>query len=116
MTLTAFILVFISVFMHAAWNFLGKKESPSAAFFLLASGAGTVFCLPFILFSEVSLLAIPLEFWLILILSVSFNLVYFVALAGGYRHGDISLVYPLGRALPVLLTAAVTTVFGIGKD
>ncbi|MBR7121090.1 MAG: hypothetical protein IKC94_02480 [Lentisphaeria bacterium] len=116
MTFTAFILVFISVFMHAGWNFLGKKESPSAAFFLLAAFAGTLFCLPFALCSGVDFFAIPLKFWRLLIISILFNLVYFVALARGYRCGDISLVYPLGRALPVLLTAIVTSLCGIGKD
>lgn len=114
MTLVAFLLVFVSVFMHAAWNFLGKKESPSSAFFFLAAVAGGIFCLPFALFSGIDLTAIPLKFWIILILSCSFNLVYFVALAGGYRNGDISLVYPLGRSLPVLLTAIVTQVLQIG--
>lgn len=116
MTLTAFIFVFISVFMHAAWNFLGKKESPSSAFFLLSAVAGSIFCLPFALCSGVDFLAIPLDFWLILVVSISFNLVYFVALGRGYRCGDISLVYPLGRALPVLLTAVVTMLCGIGKS
>ena len=37
MTLTAFLLVFLSVFLHAIWNFLSKKTNPSGAFYLLSS-------------------------------------------------------------------------------
>ncbi len=114
MSLTAFLLVFISVFMHAGWNFIGKKESPSSAFFLIAAFAGGIFCLPFTLFSGVDIFAIPMKFWLVLLCSCAFNGVYFFALASGYRNGDISLVYPLGRSLPVLLTAAVTMLLKIG--
>ena len=114
MNLTAFLLILVSVFMHAAWTFLGKKESPSSAFFFVAAVAGGIFCLPFAIFSGVDFAAIPAKFWYILICSVSFNLVYFFALAAGYRSGDISLVYPLGRSLPVLLTAGVTILLQIG--
>ena len=115
MTLAAFFLVFVSVFMHAAWNFLGKKESPSSAFFLLAAVAGMIFCLPFAICSGVDFFSIPLKFWFILLCSCVFNWLYFFSLASGYRAGDISLVYPLGRSLPVLSTAAVTMLLGIGK-
>lgn len=116
MTLPAFLLVFVSVFMHAAWNFLGKKESPSSAFFMLAAVAGVFFCLPFALFCGIDLREIPSEFWLFLLVSMMFNVLYYFSLANGYRRGDISLVYPLGRSLPVLLTAVVTGIFGIGEN
>lgn len=114
MNLTAFLLILVSVFMHAAWNFLGKKESPSSAFFFIAAVAGAIFCLPFVFFSGVEFSSIPAKFWYILIFSAGFNLVYFFSLAAGYRSGDISLVYPLGRSLPVILTAAVTMLLKIG--
>ena len=114
MNLTAFLLLLVSVFMHAAWNFLGKKESPSSAFFFLTAVSGTLFCLPFMFFSGVDFFAIPAKFWLILLCSLAFNLTYFISLAGGYRNGDISLVYPLGRSLPVILTAIITQVLHIG--
>ncbi|MBE6359100.1 MAG: hypothetical protein E7057_07635 [Lentisphaerae bacterium] len=116
MNVTAFFLIFISVFMHAAWNFLGKKESPSSAFFLIAAVAGMLFCLPFIIFCGVAWQLIPPEFWKILIVSMAFNVLYYFSLANGYRNGDISLVYPLGRSLPVLLTAVITGIFNIGKE
>jgi drug/metabolite transporter (DMT)-like permease len=40
--------------------------------------------------------------------------VYFFGLAGAYRRGDMSLAYPLARALPVLLVAAISLALGRG--
>ena len=35
-------------------------------------------------------------------------MIYFIGLAGAYKRGDISLAYPLARALPVLLVAIIS--------
>ena len=35
MTLTAFLLFFVSVFLNGGWNFISKKNTPSAAFYML---------------------------------------------------------------------------------
>lgn len=116
MTLTAFVLVFISVFMHATWNFLSKKDSPTLAFFWLSSLAGGVFWISGAVFSGVEFWNLPGSFWGFFLLSNLFEVLYSLALAYGYRNGDISLVYPLGRSLPVLLTAVITSIFGLGKQ
>ena len=57
----------------------------------------------------------PPEFWLLLAFSVGFEILYVGGLAYSYRIGDISMVYPLVRALPLLLTAAVTSIFALGE-
>ncbi len=115
MSISAFLLIFLSVFMHAAWNFLGKKDSPTMAFFWLAGVAGALFWLPGAFLAQVDFPALPGKFWLFFLISSCFEVLYMTALAFGYRNGDISLVYPLGRSLPVLLIAAVTALLGIGK-
>lgn len=43
-------------------------------------------------------------------------MVYFFGLAGAYKRGDISLAYPLARALPVLLVAAISLALGNGAN
>lgn len=116
MSLIAFILVFISVFMHASWNFLSKKDSPTLAFFWLSSVAGGVFWTFFAIFSGVDFWNLPWQFWVFWLLSNGFEVLYALSLAHGYKHGDISLVYPLGRSLPVLFIAVITSVFGLGKQ
>ena len=115
MRIEAFSLVFISVFMHAAWNFMSKKDSPSSAFYLLAAAAGGVVWIGALFFCQVDITALPWKFWMFFLISNCFEVLYFLALSNGYRKGDISLVYPLGRALPVILIAVVTSLFGIGK-
>lgn len=115
MTLTAFLLIFVSVFLHAGWNFISKKNTPSAAFYMLSSATAALIWLGFFLHSGISCSALPGRFWWILAFSWFGEMLYCIGLAYGYRRGDISLVYPLGRSLPVLLTAAVTISFGLGK-
>ena len=46
MEITAVILIIISAFFHAGWNIAGKRQHPSAAFFLLASLSGMLVLSP----------------------------------------------------------------------
>lgn len=115
MTLTAFLLIFVSVFLHAGWNFISKKNTPSAAFYMLSSATAALIWLGFFLHSGISCSALPGRFWWILAFSWFGEMLYCIGLAYGYRRGDISLVYPLGRSLPVLLTAVATIALGLGK-
>lgn len=115
MTLTAFLLIFVSVFLHAGWNFISKKNTPSAAFYMLSSATAALIWLGFFLHSGISCSALPGRFWWILAFSWFGEMLYCIGLAYGYRRGDISLVYPLGRSLPVLLTAVATISLGLGK-
>lgn len=116
MTLFAFVLVFVSAFLHVGWNFISKNHRPSLAFYLLMSGAASMICLPFFLTTKLyhMLFDLPIRFLLFVLLSVVCEVLYIGALARGYRKGDISLVYPLMRALPVLFTGLFTIFFSIG--
>ena len=114
MTFTAFILVFISAFLHAGWNFLSKKQVPSLAFYSLTSTTATLLSLPGFLLLGLHFSTLPAVFWPLWIGSLFFEVIYVYGLAHAYRRDDISLVYPLARALPVLLTAVVTLAIGIG--
>jgi drug/metabolite transporter (DMT)-like permease len=49
--------------------------------------------------------------WPYIVASLLLHLVYYVALTEAYRHGDLSLVYPLARGSAPLLTAAVATIW-----
>lgn len=115
MSLIAFLLVSISVFFHAGWNFLSKRKVPSLAFYTIASMSAMVMWLPGFIWSGFDWSLLPGRFWLLWGGSVGCEVLYFTGLAHAYRRGDISLVYPLARALPVLLTAATTMMFGLGR-
>ena len=114
MTLTAFFLVLVSAVLHAGWNFLSKWNNPSAAFYLLSSSTAAVLCLCCAGGFEIGFTHLPLQFSVLLAVSVLFEVLYIIGLAHAYRSCDISVAYPMGRALPVLLVAAVTRLLGLG--
>ena len=116
MTATAAVLIFTSAFMHAFWNFVSKRRSPTLAFFWLAATAAAVALSPLLVVNWQMLSLIPAAVWRLIALTGLAQLVYFFGLAGAYRQGDISLAYPLARALPVLLVAAISLLLGTGGE
>ena len=115
MSITAAILIFISVFMHVAWNMLSKSTRPSTAFYMIMNFVGGIIWLPFFIMSASSFEGLPAVFYWLLAGSWFFEVIYMFGLAHGYKHGDISLIYPLVRALPVVMLAVITLATGIGK-
>ena len=113
MTITAFVLVFVSVFLHVTWNMMSKSGRPSMAFYALMSLTASALWFPFMLKSGISPLTLPPHVVWLLLGSVCFEVMYMLGLARAYKRGDISFVYPVVRALPVLMIAAITTIFGI---
>jgi drug/metabolite transporter (DMT)-like permease len=112
MSLTATILLIISAFTHAGWNFLSKKEHPTQAFYLVANTIGVICVLPFLFYYARFIPLIPSSVWVIVVLSGFFLAAYLGTLAGAYRAGDISLAYPLARSLPVIFVLLFSLVLG----
>ena len=111
----AIILVLLSVSMHATWNFLSKKSRSSAAFFCISSFAAALcwcWTIPYFGFAENALHGKALILWAT---SLFFETLYFIGLFKAYSAIDMSLVYPVARALPVLLIAVVTAIIYPGK-
>lgn len=100
-------LVLVSVCMHAGWNVLGKRNAPSLATFALAYGAGGALMLPLVLLGP-SLTALPSAFWGWLVLSGLCQMLYMGGLAWAYARGDVSVLYPIARALPVVMVPLVS--------
>lgn len=86
-----------------------------AAFFAVATFAGFVLLVPFAIAWRSTLAAAPASVWLRLIPAGLFQMLYFVGLAGAYRTGDMSVAYPIARALPVMLVPAASLVIGQGE-
>ncbi len=107
MSPAALALVLFSVCMHAGWNVLGKRNAPSLAFFALAYGAGGVLLLPLVWLWP-SLAALPNTFWGWLALSGLCQMLYMGGLAWAYARGEVSVLYPIARALPVVLVPLVS--------
>jgi len=105
MSLFVIAIIIVSAFMHAAWNLLAKSGRCERIFFgralLLTAAVGFV---PGVI-SEALTRSITPTAWYCLIGSGFFCAVYFFFLGRGYEDADFTIVYPLARAIPVLLIA-----------
>lgn len=115
MTTIATVLLILSAFTHAGWNFISKKEHPTQAFYLVANTIGVICILPILFYYARFLHFIPASVWLIVVISGFFLASYMGALAGAYRAGDISIAYPLTRSLPVILVFLLTLILETGQ-
>ncbi|WP_108649390.1 EamA family transporter [Dongshaea marina] len=113
MPLLAIILIIISAAMHVGWNLISKRQQPSAAFFMIANAMGVAMLLPALLLpGRLPLSDVPAQIWWLLGLTSFCMAVYSAALAGAYRCGQMSVAYPVARAMPVILVALVASSIG----
>ena len=100
------LLILFAAALHAGWNVLIKSESDNSAnTALIVAGSAVigVVLLPFV----------PLPHkpcWPYLGVSVIIHIVYFSLLLLAYKKGDMSLVYPIMRGLPPVLTATAALI------
>ena len=116
MSWIAALLIITSAFMHASWNFVSKRHNPSLAYFFIAAASAALVTLPVLVLHGHALSQIPPGVWALIVATGAAQAVYFSGLAGAYRHGDMSLAYPLARALPVLAVAAISLLAGRGGE
>ena len=112
MTPIAIVLILLSAFMHAFWNLLARRQRSEMVFIgrmlTVVVIAGAV---PAVV-GELAARGIPGRAWLCLAVSGTFCGVYFYFLAKAYESSDFTTVYPVARALPVLLVALGDVVRG----
>jgi drug/metabolite transporter (DMT)-like permease len=114
-SLTALVLITISAFLHAFWNFYSKRSSASASFFAISAFAALVCFSPFLVIHFATFIKAPSVFWIFVVATGFFEAIYLTGLAQAYRLGDMSLAYPLVRALPILLVALISILLGRGE-
>lgn len=98
-------LIIAAAFAHAAWNLAAKRAGASGIGFVwLSSAVSALLLLPIGLVTLIVTHA-NLGLWA-LAASVSgvFHTLYFVLLQRGYRHGELSVVYPLARGTGPLVS------------
>lgn len=97
---------------HAAWNLLTKlTHGPALAVSWLVSLVSTVVVAP--LAVVVIARGTRLDGVVLAVTAISggIHLAYFLVLRAGYRHGDLSLVYPIARGAAPLCAVAGAVVF-----
>ena len=115
MGIDAIILVLISVSMHATWNFLSKKSTSSAAFFCISSFTAALCWSWALIMYGMPADSLQVKGLCLWGCSLLFETIYFVGLFNAYSRVDMSLAYPVARALPVLLVAGVTAILFPGR-
>ncbi|MEZ8582513.1 multidrug transporter [Vibrio splendidus] len=115
MEFSAIVIVIISALLHAGWNVLGKSNQGSGSSFFLASGfAAAAILTPYLLWyvHSVGLSNISLPFWQLVFLSGICQIIYLIRLGAAYKQADIGVIYPMARALPVLMVGLGTVLIG----
>ena len=108
MSATALALILVAAAAHATWNLFSKQASTAGAssFVWLMSAVATAVYAPVV---AVSLLLGPPRLtalaWVFMVGTGLLQAGYFLFLQAGYRLGDLSLVYPVGRGSGALLAA-----------
>ena len=117
MTLLAIVLLLIASVVHAGWNIIGKRQHPSAAFFLLALvGSIAVLEIPTMAWQGGMLNRIPSAVWIALGISSIFQATYYASLAGAYRTGRMSIAYPVARSSPLIIVALASVALHQGRE
>jgi drug/metabolite transporter (DMT)-like permease len=105
---TAIALILAAAIAHASWNLFGKQAAATgAAYFIwLVAACVTVGYLPVVavtvLVTHPHLTGLN---WLFLVGTGILHSGYFLFLQLGYRLGDLSLAYPIGRGTGAMLAA-----------
>lgn len=117
MSPTAIALILVAAIAHATWNLFSKQAATTGAvlFVWLLAACAAVIYLPVVVLTV--LLGHPhltgLS-WVFLVGSGVLQSGYFLVLQNGYKLGDLSLVYPVGRGSGALL-AAVAGIVLLGE-
>ena len=107
MSLTVFAILLLAAMLHAGWNALVRRDPDRAAATLgVAVGGAAVAAvlLPFL--PRLTIAAMPY-----VVASGVIHLAYFTLIARAYRHGELSVAYPIMRGLAPLITTLVAVVF-----
>jgi drug/metabolite transporter (DMT)-like permease len=105
---TALALVLVAALAHASWNLFSKQASDAGAacFVWLMSASATVIYAPAVVIGVlVSPPHLTTRSWVFLAGTAVLQTGYFLFLQRGYRAGDLSAVYPVGRGTGALLAA-----------
>jgi drug/metabolite transporter (DMT)-like permease len=111
---TAITLILIAAVAHASWNLFSKQAAQTGAisFIWLAATAATLLYIPVIAIAWAGgWLHLTALGWVFMAGTGVLESAYFVFLQSGYRLGDLSLVYPVGRGTGALLAAVAGIAF-----
>jgi drug/metabolite transporter (DMT)-like permease len=105
MTFAALCLVLLAALTHASWNISAKYAAESRHFVWLFSAGSVLVYGPVV--AAVMFVERPVfeaRHWMALAATSVLHLLYSLSLQTGYRHSDLSVVYPIARGTGPLLS------------
>ena len=105
MTILALSFVLLAALTHASWNIYAKVAAESRHFVWLFSAGSVLIYGPVVI--AVLIVERPVfesRHWLALAATSVLHLLYSLSLQTGYRHSDLSVVYPIARGTGPLLS------------
>ena len=117
MSLIAFSLIVVSAVLHASWNLIAKKNHMRIALYATLCIPGCLIWSNVQFWTPVPVFDLPLKFWLTMVGTVVISdvFIYCIGLTYTYKKMDMASAYPMMRALPILMTAGITTLLGWGE-
>jgi uncharacterized membrane protein len=112
MTPFVIFLVLASTFMHAGWNLLARRNRTEVVFLRRVLITIAVVGFAPAVVSEIMAQSLSTTAWMCVVGSGFCFGFYFYALAHAYESSDLTAVYPVTRALPVLLVALADVLRG----
>ena len=101
------VAVLFGALLHAAWNALIKSGADKPLDTALVHSMGIFIAVPLVMITGLP----PLAAWPYMATSLLIHIAYYMALAGAYKHGDLSLTYPVMRGCAPLLVAIGSATF-----
>ncbi len=108
------VLILVAAIAHASWNLFSKQAATAGAacFVWLMSAAGSVMYGPAVIVAvQAGRSWLTGLAWVFMAGTGILQAGYFLLLQNGYRLGDLSLVYPVGRSTGALLAALAGIIF-----
>jgi drug/metabolite transporter (DMT)-like permease len=102
---TVIILVIVSTFMHAGWNLLIRRRNIEAVIVARMLFVTVLVGLVPMAVSEIMTRSLPAWAWVCVAGSGVCCGFYYLGLTRAYGSSDFTVVYPVARALPILLVA-----------
>lgn len=107
MSLGVFAVLLVAAVLHAGWNALVRRDPDRGAAATAVAAGGAVVAvvlLPFL--KRLSPAVVPY-----IVASGIIHLAYYALIARAYRHGELSVAYPIMRGLAPLIVAVAAIVF-----
>lgn len=95
-------VVLLSTVMHVVWNLAAKQHSADWSGMLRLLATVSIPGVLILLWAELFTTGLSVHVWPLVVGAGCCQGIYYLGLTLGYRSGDLSVIYPMTRALPVV--------------